>query len=480
MGEDASMPTTEDFAAMLGEAPVSMRSFQVGDRVKAPVVKITPQAVFVDLGGKSEGFLDVASVLDREGQVSVRVGDTLEGWVLSVRGGTVKLGPSLSAQDGGDDVLGAAAAEGLPVEGKVTGTNKGGFTVEIFGRQAFCPLSQIDFQVGEPESWVGQTLRFKVTRSEEGGRNVVVSRQALLREERDMAARQTLEQLAPGASLQGVVTRVMPFGAFVDLGGVEGLVHVSELSYQRVQDATEAVQPGQSVTVQVLRIDEDVDPRKRRIALSMKALAQDPMLAAMERLQVGSMLVATITRLERFGAFAELEPGVEGLIHISELSLIKRIQHPSEVLEPGQRVEVQVLGLDPLKRQIALSMKSLQDDPWQGVEGRFAVGSTVQATVEGVTDRGLRLTLADGMGAFLPLSQLAEGESKSVHTRFRPGTGLEARVLEVDRARRRITLSRRPDDEAGRRDFESWQRAQSGSSMGTLGDLLRQARPSRS
>ncbi|MCB9532838.1 MAG: S1 RNA-binding domain-containing protein [Myxococcales bacterium] len=467
-------PSTDDFAAMLGAGPLGVRSYDVGDKVTGTVVAIGNDAVFVALGGKTEGAIDSAELLDRDGQLTVSVGDSLEAYVVTVRGG-VRLSRALG-KGGGEHlaILEDAARQGIPVEGRVTGVNKGGFDVQALGARGFCPFSQIDLGSGaEPETWIGQTLAFLVTRVEEGGRNVVLSRSALLRRERDERAGATLETLRPGLELDGVVTRVADFGAFVDIGGVDGLVHVSELSWGRVDHPSELVNVGDRVRVSVVSLSDLDDAKHRRIALSMRALAEDPWFAATRDLHPGSTATGRVTRLERFGAFVELAPGVEGLVHISEIDPGRRLKHPKDALDAGAEVQVQVLQVDPQKRQIALSIKALLDDPWTELVARFPPGTAVQGTVESVQSFGVFVALAAGVTALLPLGNLPEDEARNAYTRFRQGTAVEARVTQVDVERRRISLSRRPvEDDDGGRAFQA-HKTQQPEKLGTFADLLR-------
>jgi small subunit ribosomal protein S1 len=473
-----AQPTTDDFAALFGETQVNLTTYRMGDRVKARVVQVSTQAVFLDLGGKSEGMLDIASVLDKDGNITVQVGDMVEAYVVSFNGGSIRLAKVLSGGDDATTMLQEAASQGIPVEGKVTGVNKGGFTVQVMGKQGFCPLSQIDFEVGEPGSWIDKTVRFKIIRVEEGGRNVVVSATQLIRDERESRAADTIVQITPGAEFEGVVTRVQPFGAFVDIGGIEGLLHVSEISHTRLTSAEEAVSKGDRVRVKVKSFEDSADPKARRLSLSMRALQEDPYSAAIGRFEIGRNYPGTVTRLERFGAFVEVAAGVEGLVHISEMSMGKRVTDPKEVVSPGDKIEVQVLNIDPLKRQIALSIKALQADPWAAAASKFTVGQTVVGTVDTVVEKGVRVSLADGFEAFIPMGQMADGENKGTTNKFRPGSEIQARVIEVNTEKRRITLSRRPDDETGRREFEAYKASESQAGLGTLGDLFK-ARTSR-
>ena len=459
---------------MLGDAPMAVANYEPGDRVKATIVGRGDGVLFVSLGAKSEGVVDSAGFVDAEGELTVGIGDEIEAWVTHRRDGTLHLATSLSAGDGGAEMLAQVAQDGVPVEGKVTGTNKGGYDVEVMGKRGFCPFSQIAIGQTEPEDHVGRTYRFLVQRVSDDGRDLVVSRAALLREEREAAAAETLENLRVDDELDGVVTRLMDFGAFVDIGGVEGLVHVSELGWARVDHPREIVSEGDQVRVRVARLEDLDDPRNRRIGLSMRALQEDPWVAAAGRLTVGTTTSGTIARLESFGAFVDLEPGVDGLVHISEISPGRRIGHPREVVSVGDTVQVQVIKVDPMRRQIGLSMKALMDDPWAIAASKLRPGTTVQGTVDAIKPFGVFVALEGGVTGLLPTSQFAEDERQNALSRFRPGTAIEARVLDVDPVKRRLTLTRRDDSEAlERAQFAEYQASSGdGGGLGTFADLL--------
>lgn len=470
------MPTVDDFAALLGDAPMVERTVEVGERVRATVVSIGSENFFVALGGKSEGVVSLADFTDDDGNPTIAIGEEIEAVVVSTRG-EIRLATALGGSaDAG--MLEDAAANELPVEGKITGTNKGGYEVQVMGTRGFCPFSQLGVFTEEPETMIGQTFTFLIQRVEEGGRNVVVSRSALLDRERAEKAGETLAKLDVGVTFPGTVSRVAEFGAFVDIGGVDGLVHISEMSWARLDHPSEMVKEGDPVTVTVLRIENLHDEKRRRIALSMKNDDDDPWMTTVRTMQVGDALMGRVTRLQPFGAFVEVAPGVDGLVHISEISQGRRINHPKEVLSLGDDVQVQVLSMDPQKRQIALSMKALMDDPWSQAAKAYPVGTTIQGVVQSVQKFGVFVELEGGIDALLPMSHLAEGERDKVYTMFRPGAAAEARVLDVDVNRRRLTLTRRDDSEAQEREaFAEWKAATASKGdvggMGTFADLLK-------
>lgn len=342
-----------------------------GDRVSGRVLSIGDEAVFVDVGAKSDGMVALAELVDEEGEATIAVGDTLEAMVsghdeasgcLLLR---VKAGSSAGLGAGGTEIaieeISQAHEHGLPVEGVVAETIKGGVEVNVSGLRAFCPISQLDLRyVEDAAAYVGRRLTFRVTRFEPTGRggrpNVVLSRRSILEEEQKRRQEEALAKLAAGSVVRGTVTSVTSYGAFVDLGGVEGLLHVSEMAHDRVEDPHEVVTEGEELEVKVQAIEEK--DGQRRISLSRKALDADPWEDAARRYPEGATVGGRVTRLEAYGAFVRLAPGLEGLVHVSELATGRRIAHPREVVELGQDVEVKVLSVDPEKRRISLSLSA--------------------------------------------------------------------------------------------------------------------------
>lgn len=328
---------------------------QPGDVVRGVITSIGKDAVFVDLGGKAEGVLDREQVVNADGELRVKVGDTVEARVAGERGGALVLRVKMGKGPEARAELVQALELGIPVEGKVTQPVKGGLEIDVAGVRGFCPASQIDARfVEDLTSFVGQRLEFRVTQYERG--NLVLSRRALLEEENARRAAETRGKLVVGAVIRGKVTGFKPFGAFVDLGGLDGMLHVSELGFTRVEKPEEVLALGQELDVQILKIEEGEAGKKPRIALSLKALQDDPWLAATRALTPGGRVKGTVTRLQPFGAFVEIAPGVEGLVHISELGAGRRLNHPKEAVEVGQAVEVEILAIDPEKRRLSLSM----------------------------------------------------------------------------------------------------------------------------
>jgi small subunit ribosomal protein S1 len=353
---------TEDFATLFAASEASTtreRRLNAGDRVRGRVVGIGAETAFVAVGAKAEAVIGLAEFRDpQSGELTLAVGDEVEAVVTDdgSRSGMLVLKRTLGRGGHVPGELEQALAHGIAVEGLVTGQNKGGFDVQVAGVRAFCPASQIDLRRGDPASYVGQRFRFRVTRVEAGGRNVVVARRPLLEEESAQQATNTWERLTVGAVVQGTVTSLRDFGAFVDLGGVDGLIHVSELGRGRAAHPSEVLQVGQVIEAQVLKLEPATGGSRGRISLSIRALAPDPWATLPERFPVGTSLKGIVRRLEQFGAFVELEPGVDGLVHVSRMTLDRRISHPRQVAAIGDQVDVTVIALDLEKRRIGLSM----------------------------------------------------------------------------------------------------------------------------
>jgi small subunit ribosomal protein S1 len=352
---------SDEFAAMLDASEqAAPAEAGPGDKVTGKIVQIDGPDAFVDCGLRNELPIAVAELKGGPDDPDPQVGDEVTAYVQKADDG-LKLTKAVKLRDAGREALAAAYAAGTPVQGKVVSTNKGGFSVDLDGTRAFCPFSQIDVRRADnPEIFVGQTFQFRILELSEDGRNIVVSRRALVQAEREAQAAGTRESLALGDALEGTVTRLVPFGAFVDIGGIEGLVHISQISHQRVGDPSDVLKEGQTVKVKVLEIQNLGMGRSERISLSIKALASDPWPETAAAMVPGTDVEGRITRLVDFGVFVELQPGVEGLVHISELAN-RRIMHPREVLNEDEVITVRILDVDVGRRRISLSRRQAAD-----------------------------------------------------------------------------------------------------------------------
>jgi len=477
-------PTFEELFEANPETPAE--HFQMGDTVTGTVVGIAAgESLFVDLGGKSEGVVEAAEFLDEEGNLSVKVGDRLELKVVAVSD-AVYLSRTLKVRgEQALEVLREAYQSRLPVEGRVTGVNKGGLDVEISGVRAFCPVSQIDLGFCEnPEAHVGMRYAFRIQEFKERGRNVIVSRRALLEEERQKLARQVLEKLKAGDVMQGTVRRLMKYGAFVDIGGVEGMLHISQMAHHRLNDPSELLHVGQQVRVLVEQCEAGPDG-KPRISFSMKALEPTPWERGLG-LREGEVVTGTVKRLMDFGAFVELLPGVEGLVHVSEISY-ERIAHPRKALSEGQQVEVRILRIDEEKKRIALSVKEARAFPAGGDEKsagapegalKLEAGLRLKGVVESAASRGLHIRLPEagpGVRGYLPQEELGtQGRGSDMKRSFPPGTSIEVEVESVEGGDKVRLSHRKMKEREQRGEYQKYRdQGNKPGGLATLGDLFK-------
>jgi small subunit ribosomal protein S1 len=476
-GPDAKTDEKKDFGQILaefeGDAPKS-EAPAAGQKVKGKILSITEEWAFLDLGGKAEGRIAAADLKDAEGNLTVKEGDTLDATVTGTDPESGALLLRRKVGGGGKGKRGAAEVPAeirqaheanLPVEGLVTGLNKGGAEVQVAGMRAFCPLSQLDLRyVENPQQFVGQKLLFKVNRLEEGNRggrgpNIVLSRRQLLEEEQQTRAAETRDKLQVGAVLTGRVTSLTTYGAFIDLGGIEGMLHVSEIGHSRTTHPQDVFSVGQEVEVQVIKIEKGKDEKRpERISLSRRSLESDPWNDAASRFPEGTEATGKVMRLETFGAFIELAPGLEGLVHISEMGAGRRLNHSREAVQQGQEVQVRVLGVDTGRRRISLSMG--------GGSGMAAGGGT-------------------GMGMGAGTSAGASDEPRSERRRGGGGGGGGGRQQDFARSERGDRGDRSRGDRGGSRDHEAYaggggggttSSTPSGSGFGSMADFFTRAK----
>jgi len=446
---------------------------QQGDKIQGKVIAIGTNSVYVSTGSKSDGVVDKKELLDENGDLTITVGDTLELYVVSMTESEIILSKALSGA-GTLDLLEEASFNKTPVEGKVTETIKGGFSVDIMGKRAFCPVSQIDIKYVEtPEDYVGQQLAFIITRFSESGRNIVISRRDLLNREIKASREEFLKNLKQGDTCQGRVVKLMPYGAFIELSpGVEGMAHISELSWSRVDKAEEALSPDESVTVKILKIEARDTQDSPKISLSLKQMSPDPWERAMDTIHPGDQFTGKVVRLAPFGAFVEIEPGIDGLVHLSEMSHIRRIVKAEDAVSQGEHIQVVVKEINPDQKRISLSMKDAQDDPWAGVTTKYQPGQPVEGTVEKREQFGLFISLEPGITGLLPASLIGKSTTSADFDRLKPGDTVSLVVENTDEDARRISLA--PPD---LREKDNWKPfvPSEKKSLGTMGSLLMEA-----
>ncbi|NTU42253.1 MAG: S1 RNA-binding domain-containing protein [Nitrospirales bacterium] len=460
----------ETFAELLEQSAMPAR-IEAGKKVKARVIGMSGGLVFIDLGGKSEGVIDIQEFAGADGQCQVKEGDEVEAIFLFLQDGLRKFTtlvhgyPQFKLKS-----LLSALEEGLSVSGEVKKEVKGGYEITVDGVRCFCPQSQMDLRMGGAASaYVGNTFDFKVLRFEENGRNIVLSRKAILEEERQKKIEVLKGTLQVGADATGIVRSLQNFGAFVDLGGMDGLIPMSEMAWDRVEKADELLTLGQTVTARIISLDWE----NQRITLSLKALTPDPWLSAAAKYAVGSIVPGTVVRLAPFGAFVRLESGIEGLVHISNLGAGRRVKHPKEVLEPGQVVEAHILGVDAKEKRISLSLQQ----PAKKEEVTYpSVGEIIDGTVEKVMAFGIFVKIGGNVTGLIPNSEMGTSQGADHTKQFPGGSTVKVVVKDVDTEKGRVTLSRkdlvsREEEDEVRSYMKSVQEPSSG--MGILGEKLK-------
>jgi small subunit ribosomal protein S1 len=468
---------TEDFAALF-EASTKARRIEKGQILEGAIVAIGAEVAFVDVGGKGEATIEIDELKDADGRVEVAVGDRVQAMVVSTSGGLV-LSRKLARGAVTERQLEDAFHTGLPVEGRVERTVKGGYEVRIGRQRAFCPFSQIDTVRTEPSAHEGRVYEFRITEYKEGGRNLIVSRRALLEEKQQADAAEVRRSIVEGAVLKGRVSSLREFGAFVDLGGgVQGLLHISEMGWSRVADPSQVVRPGDEIEVKVLAVDE----ARQKISLGLKQLTADPWLRVAETYRVGQVCTGRVTRVMDFGAFVELEPGVEALAHTSTFEPTGRADDWSKTLTRGTTGAFEVLSIDPERKRIGVALVpegTSRASSAAPSRAEIMPGARLTGKVERLEEFGVFVFLAPGRTGLIPMSETGVAREGDVAKAFPVGADVEVVVLEVDPAGRRIRLSAKAVQEAQEaeelREYTERQSAGPSGGLGSLADKLRGA-----
>jgi small subunit ribosomal protein S1 len=429
-------PTADDFQTLFEE---SLRTVKPGGVVKGRVVGITSSHVMVDVGYKSEGQIPLHEFLDREGKPQVKVGDEIDVYFDSSEGegGGIVLSRQRAENMKVWEDIEKAAQDGSGVEGVIVAKVRGGFKVDL-GVAAFLPGSHVDIRpTRNLDRFLGQRDKFAILKFNRARGNVVVSRRALLEKERDSLKKEILKVLEEGVILEGTVKNITSYGAFVDLGGIDGILHISDMSWGRIGHPSEMVKVGERIKVVVLKFDAE----RERISLGMKQIMPDPWNTVADKYPIGTRLQGKVVSLVDYGAFVELERGVEGLIHISEMSWTKKIAHPSKVVQVGETVEVIVLNVDPNHRRISLGLKQVMPNPWEQAKEKYPVGTIVKGPVRSVTDFGIFVGVEEGIDGLVHVSDLHWTKKvKHPSELYKKGDVVEAKVLGVDVQNERFSL----------------------------------------
>ncbi|MBX7116701.1 MAG: 30S ribosomal protein S1 [Myxococcaceae bacterium] len=429
----------EDFASML-EASLGGDAFPEEEKlVKGTIIQLTKDYAVVDIGYKSEGQIALDEFKNAKGEVSIKPGDTVEVVVESRENdmGMVVLSKEKADKRRVWDEITAAAKKDEIIKGIITGRVKGGLQVDI-GVKAFLPGSQVDIRpVRNLDQYLSKEFEFKIIKFNPKRGNIVLSRRALLEKQREEQKKVTLQNLKEGAVMKGQVKNLTDYGAFIDLGGIDGLLHITDMSWGRIGHPSEMFNVGDEVRVVVLKFD----PSQERVSLGLKQIQEDPWHRADEKYPVGTRVKGKVVSLTDYGAFVEIEPGVEGLVHVSEMSWTKRVKHPSKLLEAGKEVEAVVLDIDPKAKRIALGMKQIEQNPWTLLEDKYPIGSVIKGQVRNVTDFGVFVGVEEGVDGLVHVSDISWTQRvKHPGEIYKKGDEVEACVLNIDVENERFSL----------------------------------------
>ena len=430
---------TESFAELF-EQSQSLAKLKPGAIVTGTVVEIRPDVVVVNAGLKSEGIVPIEQFRNEDGELEVSLGDEVKVALDAIEDGfgETKLSREKAKRSMVWDELEQAFEGQEAITGRINGKVKGGFTVDIRDVRAFLPGSLVDVRpVRDPAYLEGKDLEFKIIKLDRKRNNVVVSRRAVVESEHSEEREQLLEKLQEGAILHGVVKNLTDYGAFVDLGGIDGLLHITDMAWKRVRHPSEVVNVGDELDVRVLKFDRE----RNRVSLGLKQLGDDPWVSITRRYPSGTRLFGKVSNVTDYGCFVELEPGVEGLVHVSEMDWTNKNVNPAKVVQVGDEVEVMVLDVDEERRRISLGMKQTQSNPWEAFAAMFKKGDKVHGAIKSITDFGIFVGLDGGIDGLVHLSDISwQGTGEELVREFKKGDEVDAVVLAVDPERERISL----------------------------------------
>jgi small subunit ribosomal protein S1 len=430
---------SDDMATLMDMYEESFKRFAEGEVVNGRIISVDKDHVLVDIGYKSEGQIPVVEFKDEKGNLKAEVGDTVEVMVefWDEEEEVVILSKEKAAKVKIWDEIKRAHDENGTIEGVITSRVKGGFSVDI-GVPAFLPGSQADLRpIRNLDEMVGQTFPFKILKYNRKRSNIVLSRRAILEEEREAVRSATLEAIHEGKVVNGIVKNITEYGVFVDLGGVDGLLHITDISWGRVKHPSELFSVGDEITVKVLSLDTE----KERVSLGMKQLTDDPWLAAIEKYPVNTKVTGKVVSLTDYGAFVELEEGIEGLIHVSEMSWTRKVRHPSKVVSVGDDVEAVVLDIKPENRRISLGMKQAVPNPWDVIGEKYPVGTIIEGKIKNITEFGLFIGIDEGIDGLVHISDISWTKRiKHPGEIYKKNDVVRAKVLDIEKESERFSL----------------------------------------
>jgi small subunit ribosomal protein S1 len=437
--EDEPFEDIQDSDSFMQMYEESLKSIQEGEVVSGEIVQVDKEYVLVDIGYKSEGQIPIREFVDADGNMTAVVGDKIE--VLLERReddeGAIKLSKEKAAKIKVWDKIREIYENDKTVKGTIVSRVKGGLSVDI-GLQAFLPGSQVDLRpIRDMDALVGTEHEFKIVKYNKRRGNIVLSRRALLEAERNAMKEKTLEIIEEGAVLRGVVKNITDYGLFIDLGGIDGLVHITDMSWGRVGHPSEMHQTGDEIEVKVLSFDKE----RERVSLGIKQLTPDPWSQVAEKYPVGTKITGRVVSLTDYGAFVEVEQGVEGLIHVSEMSWTRKVRHPSQLLSIGETVEAVVLNMDVARKRISLGMKQVAPNPWDVIEEKYPVGTTIEGKIKNITDFGAFIGIDEGIDGLVHISDMSWTKRiKHPSELYKKGNEVRAVVLNIDKENERFSL----------------------------------------
>ena len=429
----------ESFAELLDQSFQEMTSLE-GSVVTGTVLSIEKDMILIDVGLKSEGRVPIREFGNNEDELNIKVSDQVEVFIerLEDANGQAILSREKARREESWVNLEKALEKQQRVNGVIFGKVKGGFTVDLEGATAFLPGSQVDIRpIKDLGVLMGTPQPFQILKMDRRRGNIVVSRRAVLEDSRAEARTELVANLEEGQVLQGVIKNITDYGAFVDLGGVDGLLHVTDISWKRINHPSEALQIGESVQVKVIKFNEET----QRISLGIKQLTEDPWIKVFERFPIGSKMTGIVTNITDYGSFVELEDGIEGLVHVTEMSWTKKNVHPGKIVSTSEKVEVMVLEIDVQKRRISLGIKQCIDNPWEKYKSENKIGATIEGEIRNITEFGLFVGLSEDIDGLVHLSDISwDGNGDEIIKDFSKGTSVKAKILDIDVEKERVSL----------------------------------------
>ncbi len=441
LGEDEGFGEEDfddDFAAMFEES-IKGKDVKVGGLVSGTVVLVSDNDVVIDIGYKSEGHIPINQFRDANGECSIAAGDEVDVFLERYEDehGNIQLSRTKAERMKVWEEIKRIADEDETIEGVITSKVKGGLSVDI-GVAAFLPGSQIDLKpVRNLDKLIGERYEFRILKHNQKRNNVVISRRAVLEESREHMKEQLLEKLQEGAIIEGVVKNITDYGAFIDLGGLDGLLHITDISWGRVNHPSERINVGETIDVKIIKYDQE----RQRVSLGIKQLKEDPWTKAAENYPVGTKVTGKVISIKDYGAFVEIEEGIESLVHVSEMSWTKKIKHPTQIVNVGDEIDAVVLSIDPEKRRISLGMKQVEPNPWDSLIDKYPVGTKIEGEIKNITDFGLFVGIENDIDGLVHISDISWSKRlKHPGEIYKKGDTIQAVVLNLDTANQRFSL----------------------------------------